>query len=895
MKPATLTLLTMMSLLTTSCGGTSGGLSGRATQTLEPAAKAADTGSGSLPLVSLRDVGEAYTTLEKTTKNMEIRKLIRQRKVVLASIQDAPPLDTIKKIEALLTDSPRDPGNAELYYQLAYTHQKILQSNKALQALTRLTDDFPLSPLWREAQFRRAELLFTQSQYSYAATAYRSLVSGNPTQPYYKEALYKLGWTHLKMGSLGPMQECFYDLLDILPLGEDIRTLAETDQAMAKDVLRALTIAHVDTRGAAGIASYWDNRKTQPVYLFQVYESLAEMYSQQQRHTEAAETFAEVARRLPQHTRAATSLLRAAESYELAGHTLKAQSVRAELLKRYDVASDTRATTTVAQHEKNTAVLQDAEYQAARYYHGLGQQTGKKDNFTLAIRGYQEFLTKYPQSELIAEVQFLEAEAHYEMGNYPAAIAAYYKAAYVLPKHKNSAEAAYAELLTWQKREDISAEARSTGFDESMERFINQYPQDDRWPAVSQKKAEQQFTRNDHKGALATARSIQRAMEQNGKAVAPGVMSLIAQCEYELGQFGAAEQAARLVAATVTAAGQQAEQNPQLGTMIYRQGEMAYQRERWQEAAGHFARVPATTEYYPLGQYYGGNAYYLARDFKQAQPMLHTYITRYPAHEFTLDARTKLAEIYESLGQWGEAAKQLEILAPTAKTQTQHQAWLLRATQHYTKAGMAREGAQVDEKITIWFSKPLDMILEARLRLAAWYQSQGDSHRQRAQLEEIVKKRPYAQGNSALARIVARAAIVLAETDGRECRRIALKLPLDTTLKRKKALLQSAVFYYNLATEMDPDTYASTASYHSAQLYQEFAQALIDSERPAKLSREELEVYLVMLEEQAYPIEEKAISLYEIHLKQSASNSSDPWREKSRQALKKLRPAQPNP
>lgn len=837
--------------------------------------------SETMPSVTVQQVTEAYQSVYKDTEDKELARIVLQRQAILVARQ-APPSEVIAKCEALLRMYPGDAGNAELLYQMAYSYERIKQHDKALQVLTLLVDDYALSPLWREAQFRRAELLFDRREYAAAAAVYRTLIAGEATQSFHKQALYKLGWAHFKLGSLVPMQEFFYDLLDALPLGEDITVLPELDQALAKDAIKALSIAYADTPASTWITNDMATRTTRPAYLNQLYELVAENYWQQQRYQEAAETLLALVEVLPQHVRVPWNIMRAGEGYELSGLAARAQEVRVALLSRYGYSSEYWGKADQGQKERLAPVLQKVELQVARFYHGQGQQSGKAADLALAVRAYQTYLERFSQSDTAGEVNFLLGEAEYEKGNYAAAITAYNKAAFDYPRHKYSAESAYAALLTWQKRVDLGDELRRKGFDASMESYIGHFQDDARWPAVIQKKVEEQFANADYRGALMTARLMQRTMDGMGKKIGPAILTLIAQCEYELGEFGAAEQTARQAAPD--------QQNPQLAAAIYRQGQQAYQRQQWQEAAGHFARIPETAEEYPLAQYFAGNAYYQIKDFKRSQPLLKTFLSLMPADELTLDARTKLVEANEAQGLWEEAASQLEILAPTAKTEEQHRAMLWRAASAYSRAGRAREAAQVYERIVVWFIKPLDMLMEAHLSLAAWYQSQGETNRQRAHLEAVAKKNLYAKDDATLRGLVGRAMLALAESDGQACQAMVLKSPIEKVVKRKKELLQSAIYYYKQTLELDAKQ-ATMVTYQMAKLYQDFAADLIESERPTGLDKEEREMYQLMLEEQAYPFEEKAIALFERNVTDHPSTSQDSWVIKSQVELKKLRPA----
>ena len=82
----------------------------------------------------------------------------------------------------------------------------------------------------------------------------------------------------------------------------------------------------------------------------------------------------------------------------------------------------------------------------------------------------------------------------------------------------------------------------------------------------------------------------------------------------------------------------------------------------------------------------------------------------------------------------------------------------------------------------------------------------------------------------------------------------------------------------------------TAATFRIASLYREFGKALMTSERPKKLSKIELEQYNVLLEEQAFPFEEKATELHELNARRAAAGIYDQWVQRSFEALRELRP-----
>jgi hypothetical protein len=65
---------------------------------------------------------------------------------------------------------------------------------------------------------------------------------------------------------------------------------------------------------------------------------------------------------------------------------------------------------------------------------------------------------------------------------------------------------------------------------------------------------------------------------------------------------------------------------------------------------------------------------------------------------------------------------------------------------------------------------------------------------------------------------------------------------------------------------------------------------MLESQRPKGLKKLELEQYNVLLEEQAYPFEEKAIELHEVNARRTAKGVYDEWVRQSFVALQTLKP-----
>ena len=123
-----------------------------------------------------------------------------------------------------------------------------------------------------------------------------------------------------------------------------------------------------------------------------------------------------------------------------------------------------------------------------------------------------------------------------------------------------------------------------------------------------------------------------------------------------------------------------------------------------------------------------------------------------------------------------------------------------------------------------------------------------------------------------------------------EYRKVALVEPLAKQLKLKKTKMEETLKAYAVAADYGVADVTTAATYHTAALYQDFGKALMASQRPKKLSKLELEQYNVMLEEQAFPFEEKSTELHEVNARRAAEGIYDKWVKSSFAALRELRP-----
>ena len=120
---------------------------------------------------------------------------------------------------------------------------------------------------------------------------------------------------------------------------------------------------------------------------------------------------------------------------------------------------------------------------------------------------------------------------------------------------------------------------------------------------------------------------------------------------------------------------------------------------------------------------------------------------------------------------------------------------------------------------------------------------------------------------------------------------IELSGDLKKSLARKQEALKQTVAAFEQAASYGVAEFATASTYEIADTYAALAHELLASSAPPGMSDLEREQYTLLLEEQATPIEELAISIHEINVRRSWTGGYDAWVAKSFDALRTLFPA----
>jgi tetratricopeptide (TPR) repeat protein len=372
--------------------------------------------------------------------------------------------------------------------------------------------------------------------------------------------------------------------------------------------------------------------------------------------------------------------------------------------------------------------------------------------------------------------------------------------------------------------------------------------------------------------------------------------TVLAHAQFDLGRFVDAETSYVRLQSYALAPEQRKEVTGRVAASIYRQAESAQASGDIDAAVANFLRIAVAApeaDIRPTALFDAATLLLTNQRWNESVGLLQRFRREFPAHAFNGDVTAKLAVALTEDGRAAEAAGEYERIAATDGTPDVQRAALWQAAALYASADQPANEARLYESIVERFPAPPAEALEARHKLSELAAASGDWNTRQRWLTAIVAADAQSGANRTDRSrfLAASAAIELARPLRDGFLAVALRAPLDQTLKLKKTRMEEALRAYSAAAEYGVAQVTTAATFETAELYYQLSLDLLGSERPAELTADEQEEYVLLLEEQAFPFEEKAIDLYQANTERVADGVYDEWVRASFARLSVMAPA----
>ena len=813
---------------------------------------------------------------------------------------------TINLYEQLLESYPNYGKNDLVLYQLARAYEAEGDIEAALATLDRLVTEYPDTPHFQEAHFRRGETLFVEQRYGEAEEAYEQVLASGPESAFGLQSLYKLGWSRFKQTRHEESIAPFFSLLDqkfVVSESPDPAVIytgmGRAEQELVEDTFRVLSISFSYMDGAASISDHFETYGARS-YAYISYTNLGDLYLDQERFQDAADTYAAFVDLDPYHAKAPLMQVEVMEAYKQGGFADLVLDAKRGFVERYGPGSPYWSTYSYEQQPEVVAHLKSNLSDLAAYHHANAQESQDPAEYATAARWYRSYLQSFPDDSNAPETNFLLSEVLYESGNYRDAALEYERTAYAYPFHGRSGEAGYAALLAYAKHEPTLAGASRSqwhlqGIDSAL-RFATTYSDHEQAPAVQTDAAEKLFALNDFSRAREVGRAVLARTPPATADLQRTAWTVVAHSEFDLADFQAAESAyIALQGLLPPDASDREEIVERIASSIYKQGEQAQALGETYAAVDHFLRVGRAAPTSPIratAEYDAAAALIQLGDWPRATGVLEDFRREFPEHELADEVTASLAVAYVETGDTALAAGEFERIADGGGTEDVRKEALWRAGELYRDSGQSLAAATTFARYVERHPRPISESIEARQYLAQLAEQQGDRATRMSWLQSIVDADATAaeERSDRTRYLAATAQLVLAEPTRNAFHSARLVMPLQESLALKRERMEVALEAYGRAADYGVAEVTTAATFEIAELYNGLSRALFESERPAELAADELAQYDILLEEQAYPFEEQAIDLHEVNAARTADGVYDEWVAKSIEALGALMP-----
>jgi tetratricopeptide (TPR) repeat protein len=856
-----------------------------------------NAGDASLRSEALRRLGDL------NLESSESERIERE----LATNEGLRATEAIHLYSALLKTYPKYERNDSVLYQLARAYELNAQPDKALASLDQLVAQYPNSRFMDETQFRRGELLFSDKAYAKSQAAYEAVIKVGPSSVFYNQSLYKHGWSLFKQGENERSLDSFASVLDSVLVSKkdpkeliEIDTLSRANRELVEDTFRVMSITFSYLEGPKSIADFVKHRKPRP-YAYLMYARLGDLYMEKERYTDAADSYRAFVSQDRNNEKAPLLEMQAIEAYSKGGFPQLVLEGKKEFVENYSFGTAYWQGRDPKSEPKVVAVLKTNLKDVAQYYHAQAQRTKDVADYQEAAKWYRSYLRSFPDDPGSAVTNFLLADTLFESKQYLDAAQEYESTAYHYGDHEKAAAAGYAAVIAYGKQEEtLSGEPKAALHSKTIEsslKFAQTFPAHPESAQVLTRAATELYAAKDYPRAVSVSEALlakQPAVDVAKQRIA---WTVIGNSNFDQGVFDKAETAYTHAQALMPP------NDPERGAIverlaasIYKQGEQKSKSGDSAAAVEDFLRVSAlapSSKARSNADFDAAALLITQKQWDRAIVVLEGFRRNFPQSPLQADVTRNLAVAYTESNKPGQAAVEFEQIAQSPKEtpEVQREA-TLQAADLYEKAGNSAKSRAMLEAFVKHFPQAMGPALEARNKLSTMAGTAGDFSARDYWLKDIIA----ADRTAGAARtdrsktLAAEATLTLAAPAREQFRSVKLVAPLKKSLAEKRKAMEAALKAYEAAADYQVAEVTTAATFESAELYRQLGKDLISSERPKNLKKDELEQYDVLLEEQAFPFEEKAIKLHEVNAARTKDGTYDEWVQKSFSALAQLNP-----
>ncbi|UCG38034.1 MAG: tetratricopeptide repeat protein [bacterium] len=814
------------------------------------------------------------------TERERIRSILETQGDTASVIPDFS--EAIEAYRVVIENFPEHPLAEDALYGMAYCFTEQGDQDRAAEGYARLVQTFPDTRYAVEIHMRLGEHYFTMEDMNQAIEHYLFVVQRGQWE-YREKALYKLGWCYYNRDDYDQAIDTFFSIIDL-----DIQRTT-TGENLLNESMDIIARAYAESGGTPALVRRLEKRgpdPTSPLILLK----LANLYRERSFYPEAIGTYRTYVNRYPAGRDLPAVLQHLVESYHVYGDLLASLEV-SETLKDhigpgtpwYSVASAEERSSAVALVLENLAT--SAGRRRAR------SQTGGREAELLQALADLTAYEAMAVSGTPCDTGYLKGIVLTELDRYPEAAASLN----TLAQQEQCSDIAAKAILTSVAFQISTYEGLGKvdlpllqGSVELLTTVAGE-----RQEASRSILALGEITLNleDPSGARAHFSRVIREYPDSPEA--GKARMLIARTFFKEGEF---RQAAAWFKESWRKAVEDRESAEAKRLHVYSLFKHAESLSASGKATEAAERFEAIYDQFPeadvaqVSLYNAGKIYKSIGLERKATSLFETLAASYTESEFASEALQMSVLILEALGDPVRAADDSMVLASRTEGRERAEA-LLKAAQLYSAGNAPARAASTRSAYIAQFPEPMEELTRQTHLLGRDLEALGDWPGAQAAFERTIALGKKGKDPSGIAGWAARSQLRIAENSFSRYDAYHLQPPVEDTILRKRELLQDVIRKFVAAGSYRTADVITASNYFIGRALELFKEDILSSPRPGGFNDAELEEYELLLQEMAYPFEEKALEAYRVNVTRAVSlEILDPWIEKTYERLAELAP-----
>ncbi|NIR50962.1 tetratricopeptide repeat protein [candidate division KSB1 bacterium] len=829
--------------------------------------------------------------------------------------------EALKMCYDLLEKYPNVPFRDKVMYRIAICHLDEGNKEKSIEYLENLSAETTEKQYLEEAYFRLGEYYFEQRDYATAIDYYKRLINSWDS-PYFDMALYKLGWSYYNVDDYAQAISTLIYLIDDVNLLEEVSVehFGKTNADLRREAIEYVAVCFADYSGPQKAREFLSERK-EKAYTEQILLNLARVYQARNFYDEATESLKILLDFYPNKPNAPIFQKRIVDNYQLAGEKDKADEARVRFIAKYGPG------TKWFDQSSDDSLRQNALEVAEEFLYTLGtdaqakaQKTKSKLQYGLAVNRYQSYLQKFPDSERSSKVRLYRSECLFELGRYKDAAESYEKVVANYPESEFRETAAYNRILSYNEMMEKTGVSRFPAF-VMLKNFLGKYEaRVDTIEARGQAEADFIKASNDFVMNFSSSPKVPEVLMKFGEVLyeleafplakatykevinhptagefIPQAYSMIAQTAFKQNNYEESEEWYRKLSQQYPDSSRYVEKaNKMIASSRFKVAETYLAQGDSSRAAEEFERVANVVSDPNVSQRALFEAALLYEDIGELYKAVLIYesmYSKFPNSDLVDKSLFKAGVLCRDLQDWRRAAKNFVTLYNYDKNSRFASKGLYFAAKSYENVEDYETARNYYNEYVKSYNHDPDRFLEAAFRKGeiAYNRGRYQEALQDFRLVTNAYQKFAGQNITTEKYLVANAQFLIGEILYNHFHNIELRQPLERSLKRKRARFEQVIKAYAGAAKYKVADWTTASSHKIGQTFEEFANTLLDSPRPANLDESKLAEYNQKLWENVLPFKKKALSTYQANVKQAMENNiENKWVMESKERMEAL-------